>query len=255
MIVKRSARDLSLLWREYKQVGTATLRNELVEHYLWLVKSIVSKLMGRAFAKHVGSDEIEAAGNFGLIQAVEGFDLERGIKFETYAHHRILGAILDWLRDIDWIPRTVRSNAKLYEKAIAALQGGSGQKPTIEEIAEYLHITVEVAEGLQQDAAGAAKRFRQDSEHVRGDEDTFRKVFALDQMPDPKTLTPQDEVTESAGFDDLITCLTDREQITITLYYRDSFTMKQIGCILGVSESRVSQIHDGALLKVKDSFL
>lgn len=250
---RMSADDLSLLWGEYKHTGSTELRNRLVELYLWLVKSIVNRLMGKTFAKFIGRDEVEAAGNWGLIQAVEGYELERGIKFETYATTRIRGAILDWLREIDWVPRKARSNAKLYSEAISAIQSGTGQQPTIEEVAEFLHVSPETAQSLQKDAEGASHHFQQQSEYARGDEDTFRQPPAFDQMADRRTVTPFEELTKSDRFDELVGCLTDTEQIIVTLYYRDEFTMLRIGTILGFSESRISQMHDRALLKIKDS--
>lgn len=212
--------------------------------------------MGRKFAKFIGQDEVEAAGNFGLMQAVEGFDLERGTQFETYAPTRIRGAILDWLREIDWIPRKVRSNAKLYGQAVTALAGGSGEEPTVEEVAEYLHVSVETATALKQDAKGAETHINQGGEQVRGEfEDHMNSTPAIDQIPDHRPTTPLDELSKSDGFDNLIMGLTDREQIIVTLYYRDEFTMKQIGLVLGLSESMISITHDQALVKIKDFLL
>jgi len=250
---RMSADDLSLLWGEYKQTGSAELRNELVVRYLGLVKHIVNRLMGKAFAKFLSRDEIEAAGNFGLMQAVEGFEPDRGIKFETYAPTRIRGAILDWLRDLDWIPRRVRSKARLYQKAVATLQGGSDQQPTVEEVAEYLHVSIETAEALQQDAKGADQHFQQAGDHIRGDEDSFAGTPAFDELPDRRTPPPLDELTKSDRFDDLVGCLTSSEQIIVTLYYRDEFTMLRIGTVLDLSESRICQMHNFALRKIKDS--
>ena len=256
LVTKWTEDDLSLLWREYKLVGSFDLRNRLVEAYLPLVKGLVIGLMGRAFAKFIGQDELEAAGNLGLMQAVEGFDLDRGIKFETYASTRIRGAILDWLRNLDWIPRKVRSNARLYNKAVAALSGGSREQPTIEEVANYLHVSIETAQALAHDAKGAETHVRQGGEEVRGEfEDNISKTPSLDSIPDHREPVALDEMTKGDGFDNLIACLNDREQIIIVLYYRESFTMKQIGLILSMSESRISQMHDRALLKIKDSFL
>ena len=169
LVTKWTEDDLSLLWREYKSIGSYDLRNRLVEAYLPLVKGLVLGLMGRGFGKFIGQDKLEAAGNFGLLQAVEGYDLDRGIKFETYAPTRIRGAILDWLRDLDWIPRKVRSNARLYGKAIAALSGGSGEQPTIEEVADYLHTSIETAQALAHDAKGAETHVRQGDEKIRGE--------------------------------------------------------------------------------------
>lgn len=245
-----TADEESFLWRDYKQTGNTVLRNELVVRYLWLVKHIVNKMMGTVMVKINGRDEIEAAGNFGLIQAIERFEPDRGTKFETYAPLRIRGAICDWLRELDWIPCKVRSNARLYQKAVAALQGGSDQLPAIEKVAEYLHVSIETAHVLRRDAEGANHHFLQAGENVRSHEGSFRQTPAFDELPDRRTPSPLDELTASDRFDYLIGCLPDHEKTVMNLYYRHAFTMLRIGNAMGCSESRVSQIHKVALLKV-----
>jgi RNA polymerase sigma factor for flagellar operon FliA len=194
-----SVDDLPLLWREYKQTNSVELRNQLVELHLGFVKIIVSKLMGKAFAKLIGRDEIEAAGNFGLIEAVERFEPERQIKFETYAPARIRGAILDWLRDLDWVPRLVRSNTKLYQKTVAAIQDSVDRQPTVEDVADYLHIPHETAAILKRDAESTDYHVYQAGDRIRGDEDSFGGMPAFDELPDRRTPLP-DELSKPDRF-------------------------------------------------------
>jgi len=240
---KTSPLSVQELWQEYKLTRSDMLRNQLVVQYLHVVQPIAKRFsIGRSKCQ-ADYEEILAAGNFGLIQAVEGFDPGFGVQFETYAQPRILGEMLDWLRHIDWIPRLVRSNARLYAKAVVALPVEPGfVEPSLETIADFLHISVTEAAVLKRDAGDAEQR-----EYVG--------IPDFEAMEDRRALTPFEELTRLDGFEELTGCLKDRERIIITLYYRDDFTMIRIGSILGCSESCVSQILSAALVKIRDSLV
>jgi len=251
VITNGRAGHSSLLWEEYKLVGGDDLRNRLVENYFPIAKYNAERVKSKLPAS-VELDDLISAAVFGLMGAIESFDLDRGVKFETYCVPRIRGAILDELRSTDWVPRLVRHRTKMYNEAISALSSNvNGRKPSLTEIAEYLGVSVEEADRIEKETTEA--HLLQESKGYRGDGEDFKKgQLPLDQMPDAKTSQPLDEVSKEDGFEELIACLSDTDQIIFTLYYRQDFTMKKIGELLGMSESRISQKHDHAIQKMKD---
>ena len=205
--------DLTLLWRDYKSTGSNDLRNILVEHYFQLVERIAQRIWMRIHHS-VELDDLVSAGIFGLMDAIEDFDLSRGIKFETYSDPRIRGSMLDDLRKDDWVPRGERQKAEFCNQ-------------------------------------GVPRMFQESAEEFRNVERCKKSShFAtfLDQMPGREKL-PEEQWGDN--FDELIDFLSEREQIILILYYREELTMKQIGEVLGLSEGRISQIHGGALQKIK----
>ena len=254
-ITQMNANDLSLLWDKYKKTKSIELRNQLIEGYLWVVKRVAFKMMKKSFALFVDRESIEAAGNFGLMQAIEKYDPDRGVKFETYAVRRIQGAVIDWLREIDWVPRAVRSNANMYKRAVEGLRGSFAEQPTLQHVADFLHISLELAEILAQDARGINQRFQQVGDRTRNDEDDFENVPSLDEMLDCRAMSPFEEVTRSDNFDELVGVCTEIEKAVMRLYYQNNFEMARIGIVLNLTESCISQIHSRALLKIKDSIL
>jgi RNA polymerase sigma factor for flagellar operon FliA len=241
---------LSALWREYKATGDAGLREQLILQYAPLVRYVAGRV-GVGLPASVEQGDLVSYGVFGLIDAIDKYDLSRAIKFETYAINRIRGAIIDELRSIDWIPRSVRTKARDVERAIAALEGRLQRTPTEAEIAEEL--------GL--DVVDLRRVFSQVS---------FVHVAALDEMlsatdrGDGATLGErlEDERTDAPGdaLDDeetrlllarVIHTLPEREQIVVTLYYYEGLTLAEIGLVLGVTESRICQLHTKAMMQMR----
>lgn len=262
MAVTDLSANISSLWRRYKETNDIGLRNELVEVYLPLVKFNASKIKAR-LPDSVELDDLVSAGVFGLIDAIENFNLSRGVKFETYCVFRIRGAMIDELRTMDWVPRLVRSQYTRYQETVKALSDSNGNGkdrcPTPQEIADYLKIPLSEAEELQTVVNTHCPRFFPIVDIPRDDKKQFnffgRGFIDSNSLSDPKSLTPEEELSGGNDFLELIACLSNEEQVVTTLYYRDGFEMWRIGKILGLSESRVSQINSKALQKIKDSLL
>jgi RNA polymerase sigma factor for flagellar operon FliA len=251
---------VSSLWRKYKKTNDVVFRNKLVEEYLKLVKYNAERLKAK-LPKTVELDDLVSAGVFGLMDAIEAFDLSRGVKFETYCVPRIRGAMLDELRTTDWVPRLVRSQTTKYLRAMEGIKhhngNGNGHVPTLQEIADYLEVSVEEAKRIEDQGNAPIVHVCRMVGMPRGEdgESEFKGSGLVDsnQLQDTKTLRPEEELSKDSGFLELISCLPDEEQIIVTLYHRDEFEMWKIGKILGLSESRVSQMHSSALQKIKDS--
>ncbi len=241
---------LGRLWREYKQTADAGIREQLILQYAPLVRYVAGRV-GVGLPASVEQGDLVSYGVFGLIDAIEKYDPERAIKFETYAINRIRGAIIDELRSFDWIPRSVRTKARDVERAIAVLEARLQRTPTEGEIAEEL--------GL--DIPELRKVF---------DQVSFVHVAALDEMlgsadhGDGSTLGErlEDERTTAPGdaLDDeetrhllarVIHTLPEREQIVVTLYYYEGLTLSEIGLVLGVTESRICQLHSKAMMGMR----
>jgi len=250
---------ISSLWKKYKKTKSIEFRNELVERYLQLVKYIAKRLRAR-LPDAVQLDDLVSVGVFGLMGAIADFDLSRGIMFETYCVPRIRGAMLDELRAMDWVPRPERSRIAKYQKATEAMRAnrnGNERVLTLQEIADYFEVSVEEAKRIEDQGTAPIVRFCHMVSMPRGEDEkselTGIGLVDSNQLLDTKTLRPEDELSKDAGFLELISCLSDEEQIIVTLYYRDEYQMWRIAEILDLSESRVSQMHSHALQKIKDS--
>ena len=240
--------ELQALWEEYKRTSKVDLRNRLVEAYLPLVDYLAERISER-LPRCVGLDEVRSAGVLGLLDAVQGFDLSRGIKFETYCSLRVRGSILDELRSRDWAPRLVRNRAQKFGVAVLELQAKLGRKPTPPEIMKGLSLTTAEYEKLQNDVARLAIYSLSQSDDSGGDSEApSRSQFLVDKRhPDP-TLEIQRQ--EATGV--VMNELEVRERAVLELYYFEGLTMKEIGKRLQLSESRVCQIHGQALSRVRD---
>lgn len=222
-------------WHESRDTGA---REWLVVHYASLVKFVAGRLSA-GLPRSVDTGDLVSAGVFGLMDAIEKFDPSQGAKFETYAIPRIRGAILDGLRALDWVPRTVRSRARSVQDAIATLEHTLGRQPTDDEIADALGIdTGELEKWLADIAAGAVGPL----DHV-----------ALDSVgapgSDPGKAMEEGELREAMRAE--IRRLPEREQAVLVLYYEDGLTLAEIGDALGVTESRISQVHTKAVLQLR----
>lgn len=234
-------------WREFKRSGDDHLRNRLMEQYLYLVRYTAERI-GTKLPDEVDVDDLMSAGIFGLADAIDAFDLERGVKFETYCAPRIRGAILDELRNMDWVPRLVRYRAHRLENATRALEVELGRSPTRDELATRLQMPPADFEKLLRDATAVSlvslsRKF--------SDSDAGRDVFEIDVLPDDESQDPVAEA-QRADLKELVTRgLSRDERLIIVLYYYEQMTMKEIGLTLDLSESRVSQMHSAILERLK----
>jgi RNA polymerase sigma factor for flagellar operon FliA len=240
--------DIDRLWAEYKKSGQREQRDQLIVHYSPLVKYVAGRV-ATGLPQSVDQADLVSYGIFGLIDAIEKFDLGRGFKFETYAIARIKGNILDELRSIDWVPRSVRAKARAIEKAYSSLEGKLHRTPTDTELAEELDLT----DDQLQTTLGQI---------------SFTGLVALDEMlsgdrSDSATLgdtLPDGGVGPVAAYEveemrhilaDAINRLPEREKTVLTLYYYEGLTLAEIGSILGVTESRVCQIHTKSVIQLR----
>jgi RNA polymerase sigma factor FliA len=248
--------ELRDLWRRYKEDGDEKARERLVVAYSPLVKFIAGR-MASGLPSHVEESDLISYGLLGLIGAIERFELERDIKFETFAVARVKGAIIDELRSLDWVPRSVRARAREIEKAHAALEATLGRAPTDEEMAEKLAITVEeFRDALLQIANSSVLAL--DDLWTFADPEGGSQVSVLDTIQDPDAIDPHDEAQTSEVKDrlaDAIESLPERERLVIALYYYENLTLREIGEVLGVTESRVSQLHTKAVIGLRSRFV
>jgi RNA polymerase sigma factor for flagellar operon FliA len=249
--IDAASKDMAGLWRRYKAAPTPELRNEIAEHYLQIVRFNAERIRTK-LPVEVDIDDLMSAGTFGLLGAIETFDLSRGIKFETYCSPRIRGAILDELRSMDWVPRSVRARARDIERTIATLESKLTRAPTDEEIARHLGITEEEFQDslLEISRTSIAALDELWSSSASGGD----PIALIDTIEDPGAAEPQQamahtELREALG--EAIARLPEREKLVVTLYYYEELTLREIGEVLGVTESRVSQLHTKAILRLK----
>lgn len=234
-------------WQSYKQNGDQTVRNRLMEHYLYLVRYNAERI-GAKLPDEVDVDDLMSAGIFGLADAIDAFDLERGVKFETYCAPRIRGAILDELRNMDWVPRLVRHRAHKLADVTRTLEVELGRIPTDEEIAARLNMSKPQFEKMIRDAHAVSLI---SLSRKYSDGESQRDVCEIDVLPDAESCDPVLEA-QKRDLRDLVTRgLSRAERLIIVLYYYEQMTMKQIGATLDLSESRVSQMHSAVIERLR----
>jgi RNA polymerase sigma factor for flagellar operon FliA len=243
--------DTQEIWREYRRTNDKKVRDRLILTYAPLVKYVAGRL-GSGLPAHVDVGDLVSYGLLGLIGAIERFDPERDIKFETYAISRIKGSIIDELRAMDWVPRSVRARARDIERAIAELESKLGRAPSDEEIATKVGLTQdELADSLTEISRSSIAALDELWTVGSSGGDT---VALIDTIEDETAAGPQDalsqtEMREAIG--EAIARLPEREKLVVTLYYYEELTLREIGEVLGVTESRVSQLHTKAVLRLK----
>jgi RNA polymerase sigma factor for flagellar operon FliA len=241
--------DVEQLWIEFKKDPTnQELRNRLVEIYLPLVKYNGERIWAR-LPEGVELDDLISAGVFGLMDAIDAFDLSRGVKFETYCVPRIRGAMLDELRTMDWVPRLVRSKASKLNEAMKTLEARLGRQPTENELAEELGISIQELEKMMLDAS-AVNLVSLNKKWY--ETDSYKDVREIDILEDKKGEDPTKRI-QKADLMRLVTKgLNRNERLIIILYYYEELTMKEIGATLDLSESRVSQMHSSIVQRLQN---
>ncbi len=243
--------ELRDLWRRYKVDGDASARERLVVAYSPMVKFVAGRL-GAGLPSHVEDADLISYGLMGLIGSIERFEPERGIKFETFAMTRIRGAIIDELRSLDWVPRSVRSRAREIETAQAKLEHELQRAPSEAELASRLEITEDELQTSLLEIANSSVYALDELWTVS--DSSGDQVSLLDTISDPRADDPQESLASSEVKDRLteaIASLPEREQLVVALYYYENLTLREIGEVLGVTESRVSQLHTKAVMRLK----
>lgn len=237
-------------WEECLK-GSQAAREALILKYAPLVKYVAGRI-SVGFPPNVEFDDLVSYGIFGLIDAVDKFEPERGIKFETYAISRIKGAILDGLRSNDWVPRSVRQKAKDLEKTCIELENNLGRYATDQEVAEAMQLSMAEFNQLLNEVSCTTLCSLDEYWMSRKFDD--ENVRMLDLVENLESMDPekQIEITElKIAMAEAIDALSERERLVITLYYYEGLTLKEIGAILNISESRVSQIHTKAVFRLR----
>jgi RNA polymerase sigma factor for flagellar operon FliA len=245
--------ELQYLWQRYGARPTPDVRRRLIEGYAPLARYVVDR-MNLTPSAAVGYDDLLAQAIVGLIEAVDRYDPARGVKFETYAYHRIRGAVVDMLREMDWIPRSMRQREAELTAAYARLEECLGRPPTDEEMAQELGITVEGLDGLAQELAlQTTHSLEEEVGSWDGDRTTVGDLVADQQSPSPEEEVERWAERELLG--KAIDRLPEVERTVVSLYYHEGLTLKEIGQVLGVSESRVCQIHGKAVVRLRAELL
>ena len=236
--------ETNALWDNYIKTRDLKIREELIIKYLYLVKFVAGRLYTN-YGNNVEYDDLVSYGVFGLIDAIEKYDTARGVKFDTYAQLRIKGAIIDYLREIDWLPRSVRQKAKELERAYYELENELGRPANDDEIAARLDVSVD--------------DFQKKIQYI-----STYSIVSLDDLLEQKREFANDDINNETSpgaaiekdvlrniIIETIGSLPEKENRVITLYYYEELTYKEIGKLLNISESRVSQLHTKAIIRLK----
>ncbi|MEN6413165.1 MAG: FliA/WhiG family RNA polymerase sigma factor [Veillonellales bacterium] len=242
--------EITKAWLEYQQNQNSSVRDKLIENYLSLVKLVAGRL-AIGLPQHVDKDDLISNGFFGLLEAIERYDPNRGIKFETYAVVRIRGAMLDAIRAQDWVPTTIRQKAREYEKTVLQLENSLGRSASDAEIAEAMGISLTELTTLVNKLNTATIMPLEE--------------FSMTESLANSQVNPTQNIEEAEVKDTLakaIDKLPEKERIVITLYYYEGLTLKEISLVLKLSEARISQLHTkavfrlrGALSRIKSSLI
>ncbi|MFE9678733.1 RNA polymerase sigma factor WhiG [Streptomyces sp. NPDC006259] len=241
---------LDELWRSYKATGDERLREQLILHYSPLVKYVAGRV-SVGLPPNVEQADFVSSGVFGLIDAIEKFDIGREIKFETYAITRIRGAMIDELRALDWIPRSVRQKARNVERAYATLEARLRRTPSEVEVAAELGIAVDDLHAVFSQLSLANVVALEELLHVGGGEGGLSVMDTLEDTAADNPVEVAEDRELRRFLARAINTLPEREKTVVTLYYYEGLTLAEIGNVLGVTESRVSQIHTKSVLQLR----
>lgn len=242
--------DVGGLWNRWICNKDNKSANELVEHYLYLVDYHAQRIAIH-LPKNVSKDDIRSLGLYGLYDALQKFDITRDLKFDTYASFRIRGAIIDGLRKEDWLPRSTRDKAKKIERTMQELEQKLYREPTAKEVAKHLGLQVHEVESIIKDSLFA--NLLSIEEKPNKYQDDLNEGIGYN-LPDDVQMTPEDSVVINENYQELaesITKLNKNEQLVISLFYHEELTFTEIGQVLALTTSRISQIHKQAIFKLR----
>jgi RNA polymerase sigma factor for flagellar operon FliA len=234
------------LWLAYSQSKNHANKEKLIIHYAPLVKFVAGRLAVH-IGQHVEYDDLISYGIFGLIDALDKFDHEKGVKFETYASLRIRGSIIDNIRKMDWVPRTLRQKNKQIDQAYTALEETLGRAPTDRELADKLGLTIE--ETQEQIRKSSVLGLISLDDYLDQNYETPLNGLTSQPQDSPESHTEKKERRQMLA--NAINKLTEKERLVVSLYYFEDLTLKEISSIMKVSESRISQIHSKAIMKLQ----
>lgn len=237
--------NIDKIWQDYAKLKDPALKEKLIIHYAPLVKYVAGR-MSMHLSQHVEYEELTSYGVFGLIDAIDKFKYEKGVKFETYASLRIRGAIIDSIRKMDWVPRTLRKKNKELDQVYQELEALYGREPSEDELAEKMQISVDETRDLMKKASVVSLISLDDYLEANHETNFFDK--SSDRSETPELKYEKQEIKKMLS--DAIDKLSEKEKKVITLYYYEELTLKEISRIMGVSESRISQIHSKAVMKL-----
>jgi RNA polymerase sigma factor for flagellar operon FliA len=240
--------EFEQVWVDYKATGDPHLRNQLIERYYPLVRYISERLLA-TLPRSIELDDLTSAGLFGLMDAIDGFDLDRGIKFKTYCTTRVRGSILDELRSQDWVPRLVRLKANKISRAWKTIEARLGREPTEYEMAEELGISSHEYRDMADEACPVTIYSLSDK---FDDSQTDGGMEKSEVIADRRTESPLDKINRRDVIEVLTRNLSQKEKRIVIMYYYEGLTMKEIGRILDLTESRVCQIHSNVIARLKD---
>jgi len=243
-------KNIDEVWVDYKQTKNSIAKEEIINHYLHLVKYIASRLKVN-YPAHVELGDLVSSGILGMLDAIDKFDLERGLKFETYAMSRIRGAIIDELRNLDWAPRSVRKKASDIENTYVKLQKEFGRVATENEVADDLDINVSELNITISQVNNSAFLSLDEYISIGSDRENINRLAIIE---DEKAEKPDFELHKQQVKDILGKCIEElpkKIKQMVALYYFENLNLKEIGEVLGVSESRVCQIHSQAMLMLR----
>lgn len=240
--------EMDQLWAEYKQRPTVELRNQLIEIYMPLVRANGERTRSR-FPNEVELDDLISSGYFGLMDAIEAYDISRGVKFETYCAARIQGAMLDEIRNLDWVPRLIRSRASKLSEAIRKLEISLNREPTDEEIAQSMGISIAEVQKFKKETAtvGVVSLNRK-----HAGEEGERETHEVDVLEDRRSTDPTRSIQRKDIMKLVTKGLSQNERLILIMYYYEEMTMKEIGATLDLSESRVSQMHTSVVRRLQE---
>ncbi len=233
-------------WKSYLNNPNEQNRNELVKAYIHLVHFCAERLNKR-LPNSVNTDDLKSSGIFGLVDAIEKYNPEKGVKFKTYSMLRIRGSILDSLRDSDWVPRLVRKKMHKYREAVTELEVELGRRPTNIEIADKLDKSLQEVEKLQREISTSVMFSL--TPNWNDDSDKLENIDRLQQSREP---APDHELHKKNLIDYITQDLNKKERLVLLLYYVEGLTMKEIGETLDLSESRICQIHSALITELED---
>ena len=237
-------------WEAYHQSKDPGVRQFLLNHYLPLVRNVAGR-MALGFPKSVELNDLISTGVIGLIEALKNFDPERGVKFETFAVPRIRGAILDELRSLDWVPRSTRAKAREIDRSTVRLENRLGRVPTKAELAEDMKITPKELMVALEDVSGTTLLSLDELVYREEDNRQVPRVETLESPQKENVLGDIERQELRAYLINTISSLSEQEKLVIALYYYEELTLREIGEVMSISESRVSQIHTKSVGKLR----